>query len=142
MPLLPPSTNKPIETNIEPLATYILSIHHIVREFPFQDFKNQLQEILATNLNTQPPYTNNLASTPPHTKVNPSNQWTNTNTYIQINHNTNLQNTQPECPKYDNIHPLKYPTNNDYTNGSFIPPKPNEPKEPSDIAGYGIYNKE
>jgi hypothetical protein len=37
---------------------------------------------------------------------------------------------------------FKFPTDNYYTNRSYTPPKPQELKKPSDIAGYSIYNKE
>jgi hypothetical protein len=49
---------------------------------------------------------------------------------------------QPTCPSYNAYKHPKFPTDSYYTDGSYTPPNPEEPDKPSDIAGYGIYNKE
>jgi hypothetical protein len=48
------------------------------------------------------------------------------------------------CPTYDsNDTPKKFksPINSFYRDGSFVPPKPQELDEPSDIARYGYIKK-
>jgi hypothetical protein len=100
-------------------------------------------KILNTHLNIQYTCTNNPETTLPNTKVNPNNQWTNAPTYRENNNTSTMQQPiiQP-CPTY-NIHKqLKFIKKNNYTDGSFTPPKPNELDTSSNTTGYGIYNKD
>ena len=48
---------------------------------------------------------------------------------------------QPTCLHTTHRHP-KFPTDSYYIDGSYTPPNLDEPYKPSDIARYGIYNKE
>jgi hypothetical protein len=45
-------------------------------------------------------------------------------------------------PPYNAYKHPKFPIDSYYTDGSYIPPNPEEPDKPYDIVGYGIYNKE
>jgi ribonuclease HI len=90
-------------------------------------------------LKITPPYTNNPSPTPTHPTIKPNQIWTNTMTYL--NHAEDNTETIP-CPSYAAYKHPKFPKNSYFTDGSFTPPKPEAPDELSDIAGYGIYNKE
>jgi ribonuclease HI len=133
---------KPNEQYTEPLATYIICILYKDHEFISPNFKTKFQYILNIHLETYTTYTDNPNTTPTNTKVYISAQWTHTSTNIQNNIEIRLTLETPPCPLNNILPQLKFSTNNDYTDGSYIPPKPQEHKKPSDIAGYSIYKKE
>jgi hypothetical protein len=73
---------KPNIQNTEPLATYILCIHHKKYDFINPNFKTKFQEVLTTQFEIHATYTNNLNTTPTNITVNTSIQWKNKTTYI------------------------------------------------------------
>jgi hypothetical protein len=130
---------KPLEKYTEALGTYILCIHHINQEFPYQDFKTRFQEIHNSQLKITPPYIDNPAPTPTHPNIKPNQLWTNTLIYLE--HAEDNIEAIP-CPPYVAYRHPKFSKNSYYTDGSFIPSKPEELDEPNDIARYDIYNNE
>jgi hypothetical protein len=122
---------KPLEKYTEALGTYILCIHHINREFPYQEFKTRFQEILSSQLKITPPYTDNPSPIPTHPNIKSNQLWTNTLTYLE--HAKNNIEIIP-CPPYVAYRHPKFPKNSYFTDGSFIPFKPEVLDEPSDKA--------
>jgi ribonuclease HI len=133
-PTIPPELNK--EPRIETLAIRILCIHHKNTAINIPNLESNIRQI-TTKLQINPSYIITPPPTPNNTKVHKHPKWYKSPHPRQIH----LPNA-PQIPDFPHIYQTKFPPQYCYyTDGSFIPPKPqtNGIWDPAQ-AGYGIWN--